>query len=285
MPTLPRTTLAYLFFLLLGIMSSAAFGNNPLPRVGWVYKLEGHLDGQPVVYVGSATDLKQRLTSNHKWAQLLRQSTTKVYAMEAFAELNVQASNRQTLLSARIEALRAAEQRALEQAKEQVERANRSRASGEKGTKVLNEVNASTDAAKWEARHKVTTSNRWQVVERNVAGATAKAVAVMTLLDAYLMYRDSKLSQYVMAPYVLGDEQGFFTLDQSSSLLSSRYYKAYLSGDLEGKKVEISDSEFRSLREEAEALWGTTDWKGDFVPGLLNRELPIIKAQDAPKLE
>jgi hypothetical protein len=256
-----------------------------LPRVGWVYKLEGHLDGQSVVYVGSATDLKQRLTSDHKWARLLRQSSTKVYAMEVFAELNVQASNRQTLLSARIEALRAAEQRALDQAREQVERANRSRASGEKGTKILNEVNASTDAARWEARHKVTTSNRWQVVEGRVAGATAKAVAAVTLLDAYLMYRDSKLSQYVMAPYVLGDEQGFFTLDQSSSLLASRYYKAYLSGDIAGERVEISDSEFRGLKEEAEALWGTTDWKGDFVPGLLNRELPIIKAHDAPKME
>jgi hypothetical protein len=107
----------------------------------------------------------------------------------------------------------------------------------------------------------------------------------LTLLDAWLLYRDAKLSQYVMAPYVLGDEQGFFTLEQGPSLLPSRHYKAYLSGSTEGQKIEISSSEFRGLKEEAEALWGTTDWKGDFVPGLLNRELPIVRGQDAIRME
>jgi hypothetical protein len=91
--------------------------NSQPPRVGWIYRIEGKLNGQPVQYVGSAADLKRRLTNEHEWAKLLQRSSTKVYALEVFAELDVQASNRQTPLSARNEALRAAEQRALDQAR------------------------------------------------------------------------------------------------------------------------------------------------------------------------
>jgi hypothetical protein len=271
--------------LFLGVTDGEASSGDPLPRIGWVYRIEGHLNGQPVLYVGSAADLKQRLTNNHKWARLLQQESTKVYAMEVFAALDVPSSNRQTLLSARTEALRAAEQRVLEQAREQIERPKRILAAREKETRLLNEMNASADAAAWEARHKVATSNSWQLVERRVAGAAPKALMALTLLDAWLLYRDGKKSQYVMAPYVLGDERGIFTLEQSTSLLPSRHYKAYLSGISEGQKIEISASEFRGLKEEAEALWGTTDWKGDFVPGLLNRELPIIRKQDAIRMQ
>jgi hypothetical protein len=284
MSTFRWTTLVYLLCFL-GITDSAASGGSQLPRIGWIYRIEGHVDGQPVLYVGSAADLKQRLTNNHRWARLLQQEGTKVYAMEVFAELDVQSSNRQTLLSARIEALRAAEQRAMDQARERVERTNRKIAPGEKQTRLLNEMNASTDAAAWEVRHKVTTSNKWQLMEKRVADTSPKALVALTLLDAYLLYRDTKMSQYVMAPYVLGDEKGFFTLEQGTSLLPSRYYKTYLSGVAEGQKVEIPSSDFQSLKDEAEALWGTTDWKGDFVPGLLNRELPVIRKQDAVRME
>ncbi|PTL81914.1 hypothetical protein DAT35_19025 [Vitiosangium sp. GDMCC 1.1324] len=276
--------LVYLL-LLLGFADSAAAGSSQLPRVGWIYRIEGRLEGQPVLYVGSAVDLKQRLTSNHKWAGLLQQDGTKVYAMEVFAELNVQASNRQTLMSARNEALRAAEQRAMDQARGRVERFNQDLAPGGKETKILNEMNASADAASWEARHKVTTSNSWQLIERRLAGTTTKALVALTLLDAYLMYRDAKMAQYVIAPYVLGDEQGFFTLEQNLSLPSPSYHKAYLSGSAKGQRIEISSSDFRSLREEAEALWGTTDWNGDFVPGLLNRKLPVINEQGASRMD
>ncbi|MFY0564670.1 hypothetical protein ACN28E_12515 [Archangium lansingense] len=271
--------------LVLGITDSSASSGGQLPRIGWVYRIEGHLDGQSVLYVGSAADLKQRLTNNHKWARLLQQEGTRVYAMEVFADLDVQSSNRQTLLSARTEALRAAEQRALDQARQQIERPNQRPAAGAKETRLLNEMNASTDATAWEARHKVTTSNRWQLVERRVASGAPKALIALTLLDAYLLYRDAKLSQYGTAPYVLGDEQGFFTLEQSTSLLPSRHHKVYLSGSAKGQKIEISSSDFRSLKDEAEALWGTTDWKGDFVPGLLNRELPVIRKQDSLPME
>jgi hypothetical protein len=266
--------------LLLLLLAGQAVATAPhSTRIGWVYRIEGYLDGQPVQYVGSAADLKQRLSSKHQWTKLLQQSDTKVYAMEVFAKLDIQASNRRTLMSARNEALRAAEQRALEQVREQVDKTNRSRAPGTKETRILNEINASTDAAAWEARHKVAVSKSWHPFERRTGGLTPKALVVLTLVDAYLMYHESKTSQYVMAPYVLEDELGLFTLERSGSALSSRYHKAYTRGDAMGRKIEIPSAEFHALKEEAEALWGTTDWKGDFVPGLLNRELPVIEKQ------
>jgi hypothetical protein len=204
--------------------------------------------------------------------------------MEVFAELDVQSSSRRTLLSARTEALRAAEQRAMEQMKEQVETANRNRVPGDKETKILNEKRAAADAGIWEARHKVTTNDKWQLLERRASSITTKAFVALTVLDAYLLYRSQKVSRYVTAPYVLGDEQGFFTLERSDAFMSSRYYKIYMGDEAEGQKVEISSAEFHDLKEEAEALWGMTDWKGDFVPGLLNRKLPVIHGEDTTRM-
>jgi hypothetical protein len=81
-----------------------------------------------------------------------------------------------------------------------------------------------------------------------------------------------------MVPYLLEDENGVFTLSRQDRGIFRRdkYFKTYETGKLAGQAVEISKDEFSVLREEAEALWGTTDWKGDWVPGLLRRELPVI---------
>jgi hypothetical protein len=125
-------------------------------------------------------------------------------------------------------------------------------------------------------RHKVAASGKWHLFERRLGGTAAKTIAVLTLLDAYLMYYEAKMARYVMAPYVLEDEQGLFTLETKESLLSSQYYKAYTNGSTTGQRIEISREEFREWKREAEALWGTTDLSGDFVPGLLNRELPVV---------
>ena len=246
-------------------------------RIGWVYRIEGYLDGQPVRYVGSAADLKERLSRRkHQWSALLRQESTKVYAVEVSGDLNIQESNRQTAWSARNEALRAAEQRVLDKLEKDVGRANQHRASGEKEIAILNKDKASVDAALWEARHKVSVGKQWRLVSGRVAGGMSKAVGILAVLEAFHMYRESKLAQAIWAPYVLEDEKGFFILLQRTSLFSSEYFKKYTDGEFAGQQVELSLSEFRKLRDEAEALWGTTDWNGDFVPGLLLRELPVI---------
>jgi hypothetical protein len=92
------------------------------------------------------------------------------------------------------------------------------------------------------------------------------------------MYLEEKMSQYVMAPYLLEDEHGVFMLQvQDRGIFrSDYYYKNYQTGPLKGKTVQIDRDEFNVLRKEAEALWGTTDWKEDWVPGILRRELPVI---------
>ena len=59
-----------------------------------------------------------------------------------------------------------------------------------------------------------------------------------------------------------------------SNIISECLAPLYISETGEDRKVPIERAEFSELQEEAEALWGTTDWKGDFVPGLLNPELP-----------
>jgi hypothetical protein len=196
--------------------------------------------------------------------------------VEVLGDLNIQESNRQTAWSARNEALRAAEQRVLDQLEREVGQANQHKASGEKEIAILNKDKASVNTALWEARHKVSVGKQWRLVSRRITGMGAKAVGILAVLDAFLMYRESKMAQAIWAPYVLEDEKGFFILQHHTALLSSKYFKKYTDGELAGQQVEITPSEFRALRDEAEALWGTTDWKGDFVPGLLLRELPVI---------
>lgn len=199
-----------------------------------------------------------------------------MYAVEVTGELNIQESNRQTAWSARNEALRAAEQRVLDKLEKDVGRANQHRAAGEKEIAILNKDKASVSAALWEARHKVTVGKQWRLVSRRSMGSMSKAVGILAVLDAFLMYREFKLAQAIWAPYVLEDEKGFFVLQHRTSLFSSEYFKKYTDGELAGQQIELTPVEFRGLRDEAEALWGTTDWKGDFVPGLLLRELPVI---------
>jgi hypothetical protein len=71
---------------------------------------------------------------------------------------------------------------------------------------------------------------------------------------------------------------GVFTLqEQDRGIFRSNYYfKRYQTGPLAGVTFQIEREEFEELKSEAEALWGTTDWKGDWVPGILRRELPVV---------
>jgi hypothetical protein len=96
------------------------------------------------------------------------------------------------------------------------------------------------------------------------------------------MYRDEVMSKYVMTPYLLEDAQGIFTLQETDRGIfrSNWYWKNYKTGSSAGQQVKISKDEFLQLKQEAELLWGTTDWKGDFVPGLLRQELPVVEAPD-----
>jgi hypothetical protein len=83
-----------------------------------------------------------------------------------------------------------------------------------------------------------------------------------------------------MAPYALLDEGGEFTVAEKENCLVCRnqFYKIYSSGPRHRQQVEITRDEAMKWKREGEALWGTLDWKRDFVPGVLNRELPASPA-------
>lgn len=240
--------------------------------IGRVYVIRGQLNGQQVVYVGSsARELKQRLLQDgHKWEDLVRAEGTKVTTAEVKAEINIAASGSATERSAVNEALRSAEQKTLNRVAREAE---------SEGVTVLNARQAATEEnmALWAERHNVKLG-RMGTFKGLSGGVRLGANGILIALDIFLMYRDAKISRYVMAPYVLEDEQGAFTLvEQDRGIFRSNYYfKRYQTGPLAGQEIKISSKEAGEWLEEAHALWGYVDVWGDFVPGLLRPELPII---------
>lgn len=240
-------------------------GKAPV-KVGYIYTLRAKVNGQDVVYSGqTARELAQRLYKDkHKWSSVIKDVTTTIEAHEVRAELNVAESSRKSLASAKKEALSAAEQVVVKRRRAEI------------GLKELNSIEAAEEAniTKWADRHAVRLGPRFTFR----AGAKVGAFAGFLLLDVFMMYRDEKLSRYVMAPYFLEDEQGVFTLREKDRGIFRRnhYFKVYQTGPLAGQKVRISKDEFMEWKEEGELLWGRVDWKGDWVPGLLRRELPVV---------
>ncbi|MEM9493816.1 MAG: hypothetical protein AAGC55_32010, partial [Myxococcota bacterium] len=114
----------------------------------------------------------------------------------------------------------------------------------------------------------VTRSASGRLILRSAGGA-------LLLFEAYNWYLQSKRANYVWGEYILEDGYGAFVLKyrKSSHLSSMKYYKYYLSGDYRGETIDISAAEYGELKAEAEALWGTTDRRGNFVPGLLQPRL------------
>ncbi|KNY25610.1 SpvB/TcaC N-terminal domain-containing protein [Pseudobacteroides cellulosolvens] len=238
-------------------------GKQPV-RIGYIYTLRTTIDGKTYVYSGqTARQLAQRLyRDKHKWREIIRSKTTTIEAHEITAQ--IRRLPNQTARSAVREALSAGEQVVIK------------RRRAEPGVTELNEINAAREAniERWAEQHSVRLGARFTFK----TGVKVGAFAGFMLLDAFLMYRDEKISKYVMSPYVLEDEQGIFTLQVKDRGIfrSDYYFKNYKTGSLVGQSVQISKEEFLELQEEAELLWGKLDWKGDWVPGLLRQELPEI---------
>jgi hypothetical protein len=240
--------------------------------IGHVYTLRGTIEGNSVVYTGStAREIAQRLyRDKHNWSALIKDKSTTIEVHEVKAVLNIAESGGKSQLSAQNEALRSAEQVVLKR------RRTDAGAGGE-----LNAAEAAEEAniMTWAERHQVVLGPRMTFR----AGVKIAGFAAFQLLDFFLMYRDMVMSQYVMTPYLLEDPDGIFTLNETDRGIfrSNWYWKNYKTGSKTGQRVQISKEEFLQLKEEAELLWGTTDWKGDFVPGLLRQELPVIEAPPA----
>jgi hypothetical protein len=256
------------------------------PHIGYIYRVEGNLYGQRVVYIGSARSIKNRLVRNrsgHDWRMLLRQHSTEVHAMKVYGHLDIAASHRQTPRSARQEALRSVEERALQEAKQEIEEKNSERKKGQKRARIGNKIRASRTPELWKHRHNVSPDKKWTEIKGPGTGFRFGAMAMgggFVLLDLYKMYCEQKKSRYIMAPYVLADDRGAFTMYSHAGpldgMFSTRYFKRYIAGDYDVRDIEVSESEWQILREEAEALWGMASAHGDFVPGLLLPEPPVV---------
>lgn len=240
----------------------------PVPvKIGYIYTVRGTINGKAVVYSGqTAREVAQRLYKDkHTWSALIKDKATTIEVHEIKAVLNVAESGRGTPASAKKEALSSAEQVIVK------------RRRAELTAEELNEIDAAEEAniVKWAERHEVQLGPR--ITFR--AGVKVAGFAAFQLLDLFLQYRDDKLSHYAMAPYLLEDESGVFTLQEHDRGIfrPNHYFKVYKFGARAGQTVQVSKQEFRELQQEAELLWGTTDWKGDFVPGLLRQELPVIE--------
>ena len=245
--------------------------------VGSIYRIEGYIDNRKVVYTGSAADIKKRLGSKHHWATLIQDPRTTIWVKGVDADLDIPRSNRGTFFSARNEALRSAEQNAMDEAEMEVEKANKQAASsGEQSTEILNKHRAAVEPELWKARHKVMAAEGWRLFKKGVGGGLNSTNVVANVVDAYKHARASVESRYGWGSYVLRDMGGTFTIGEKISwVVVHTYYKTYVSGPLKGQRIEISQAEAAKYLKEAEALWGTTDWTGEFVPGLLVPQLPI----------
>jgi RHS repeat-associated protein len=249
-------------------------GEAPV-EIGVIYVIRGTVDGKSVVYTGSTIQPLFDRFSKHTWKELIESKQTIIEAYPVKAELNIAASGQGTLKSAAGEALRSAEQVVI----------NRRRM--EEGLSELNEVEAAEEQniMIWAERHNVVLGARYNV--KAAGGVAMYGMAILQIIQLFLMWRDEKLSRYVYAPYLLQDEGGIFTLqEQKGGLLHfNKYFKNYKTGQMAGQSVEISGGEFSKLEEEAHALWGYVDWLGDFIPGILRRELPVIERSDDSRIE
>ncbi|MFC7548747.1 SpvB/TcaC N-terminal domain-containing protein [Plantactinospora sp. GCM10030261] len=239
--------------------------------VGRVYVIEGTFRGKPFTYVGSTAQSLWARFSGHSWRARLMLNSTKITVYQVKAEINITASGRQTVRSAVNEALRAAEQVKLDQAQR-----------GAKPGEVLNQRRAASpeNVKAWTQRHGVTVG-RGQTAKPPGGGIKLRAAGgLLILLDAFHMAREQKVGRYVMAPYELWDEYGEFTFNQYQGplggLWGNKYYKNYFSGEKKGQKVEVTEEEFEEFIEIAEFLYGRLDFWGDFVPGVLRKELPVV---------
>ena len=203
-------------------------------------------------------------------------------------KLNVEASGRGNIRSAQNEALLSQEEKALRQTESEVAEANKNLKPGQAPRTILNKNRpaAGENMAEWEARHSASSDAEWEVIKTPGSSVIVFRVFVgvqvlQLILDAVFAERNAKLARYTWAPYVFieeNDPESSFTVDGVSSWMGfvTTWRKHYITGKHAGSYVEITDDEYKALKDEAEALYGYVDFWGDFVPGLLRTELPII---------
>lgn len=279
-------------------------GRTPI-EIGHVYIARGFdpITGEAVTYTGSTLQKLKVRFGRHKWKKFLNAETTSIEVEQTLAEADVEASRR----GAKNEAIRSHEEGTMRRvSKEDARSLNERRAASKEHESVWRErhkvqrgkrslykeatappqnapkastvtesgsAKAVTEGASEAAATSASTpGKRGGLGAKLKGGGTAGVFAAFVLFDAYAMSREEALAGYVMTPYLLEDEGGVFVIESGGTLFSKVYQKRYL----EGTAVSVEKKEFYELQDEAHALWGYVDWKGDWVPGKLRKELPMI---------
>jgi hypothetical protein len=272
----------------------SAVGDALYVRIGSIYKLEGIIDGKPVVYIGKANEIKVRIGSNvkaHKWGSLVKDPQTKVSIRKVSAKLDVEASGGKSVRSAQNEALLSQEEKSLQQTEQQVKEYNENLKPGQAPKRILNEPRprpaTEENVEIWQKRHNVTSEEEWDVIKMPGSSTIVFRVFIgvqimQIIVDALLQERNRKMARYRWATYVFLEKDGesSFTLESEGEWWGfvMHYRKSYISGPRQGTKVEIPKEEFNDLKDEAHALYGDVDFWGDFIPGMLVPELPVVPA-------
>jgi hypothetical protein len=291
--SLPSDYVAVSHATLTSPATNTAVGEALIIRIGSLYKLEGFIDGQPVVYVGKAWEIKARIgsrVSEHHWGSLVKDPKTKVSMKKVYGKPDVQASNRGTARSARDEALFSQEEKSVGETEQQVKEYNENLKPGQQPKRLLNDPAARTrpeNVETWQQRHNASMDEKWEVIKEPGSSAITFRAFVglqvaQLIWDAIMMTRNQKIAQYQWAPYVFleSDEESSFTLQDWGKWwgFEMHYEKRYITGPRQGTTVEISKEEFKELVDEAHALYGDVDFWGDFVPGILMPRLPVAPA-------
>jgi len=255
---------------------------------GLTYTIEGWVNGQHIVYTGSGK-LPTRIEEVHD-SKLLREifgteDKSKV-SQEMWDEFikrrstRIRQSTTEADLALRKEGV--SENRAGNRARrapEEVERARISKeieAHPEAGVREANSIKASRNpsAAMEELNVK---PGEFKVTKPGLKGLGYVAGAVVDVYQAYDMARDLHIEEQGIrsAAIRFHDEGGEFEIWDDGIILNC-YFKHYFSGPKQGQNVRISWSEKRALQKKYEDDNGYLDWKGDFVPGKLRKELPIV---------
>jgi hypothetical protein len=278
------------------VLASSASGNVVgealYIRIGSIYKLEGFVNGKPVVYIGKADEIKVRIGSDlgkHKWDSLVQDAKTKVSIRKVYGKLNVAASSRGNVRSALDEAQWSQEEKALRETEQQVKEYNENLKPGQAPKTVLNKIRPAPGEKMeiYQQRHSASSEEEWDMIKAPGSSTITFRVFIglqvmQLILDAFLQERNRKLARYGWAIYVFVEDDGesSFTLESEGSWWGfvMHYRKKYVTGPRAGTKVEITEEEFDALKKEAHALYGDVDFWGDFIPGLLLPELPVVPA-------
>jgi YD repeat-containing protein len=97
---------------------------------------------------------------------------------------------------------------------------------------------------------------------------------------------EANRSQYLMGPLTDEDAGGTFTISYGYDynwfgwhVYNQKWIKQYNSGPMAGQTVNITENDYNKAAQEMKLLWGYIDFWGNFQPGALRKQLPVVPSE------